>query len=581
MQSDTNQDWREGLLDRVRFVLFAVLAFSGFITLVASRTHSMFLIGAIATITSLALIFLIAARQISLVIRSLIVVAVTVCTAVFSYWGAGYLAGPAVTTTFALLTAALLFGRRAFVVLLVLFSTLPFIAAFLIWQGLWQGPPASDFDPTTPLTWIRTGLISIVMWGAAGFAVLFVKDTIEGNLAQKEAALSRLRAEEEARSRAEETAAQAQKLDAVGRLAAGIAHDFNNALLVVQGWNELRAGANETELEKEAGESIDKAVEQGAFLARQLLTFARKDVRTPRALSIDSIVADTAATLGRLLPANITLRVETESGETVYADEAQLQQVIINVAINSRDALPEGGEITIATRRSGPPDGWSPDNAQEMPAGWMAVDVADNGVGMDEQIRQLVFEPFFTTKERGQGTGLGLATSYGIIRQSGGHIAIDSTKGEGTTVTLYLPTIAAPPELAGQSPLEASAGSLPVRTFVVEDSPEALKFMTHMMENHGMSVTPAADGDAALEQLATDTRPYDFLVCDAVFPGAPMADVIDAFRRHSPDAPILICSGYVREGLAMSSLEGSKWDFLGKPFGIEEFNEKARALLEG
>ncbi len=580
MQTDKNLDWREGLLDRVRIVLFAVLAFSAFITVIAARTHSMLLIAAIATITSLTLIILIAARGISLFVRSLTVVVVIACTAIFSYWGAGYLAGPAATAAFALVIAALLFGRRAFITLLIVFSTMPFIAAFLVGQGFWEGPPSTDFDPQTPLTWVRTGLISIVMWGAAGFAVLFVKDTIEGNLAQKEAALSRLRAEEEARSRAEETAAQAQKLDAVGRLAAGIAHDFNNALLVVQGWNELRAGANETELEKEAGESIDKAVEQGAFLARQLLTFARKDVRTPRALSIDDIVADTAATLGRLLPANIMLHVETASGETVYADEAQLQQVIINVAINSRDALPEGGAITISTHRSEPPEGWSSDDNQEPPAGWVAVDVADNGVGMDEQIRQLVFEPFFTTKERGQGTGLGLATSYGIIRQSGGHISIDSTKGQGTTVTLYLPTTAAPPDSAGQSSLEPSTSKLPVRTFVVEDSPEALKFMTHMMENHGMSVTAAADGDAALEQLAADSEPYDFLVCDAVFPGAPMADVIDAFRRHSPDAPILICSGYVREGLAMASLEGSKWDFLGKPFGIEEFNEKARALLK-
>ena len=200
---------------------------------------------------------------------------------------------------------------------------------------------------------------------------------------------------------------------------------------------------------------------------------------------------------------------------------------------------------------------------------------------MDEQVRELVFEPFFTTKERGQGTGLGLATSYGIIRQSGGHIAIDSTQGQGTKVTLYLPTIAASPETAGASTTEAASSRLPARTFLVEDSPEALNFMIHMMENHGMSVTACEDGDVALERLAADSEPYDFLVCDAVFPGAPMSEVIDAFRQHSPDAPILVCSGYMREGLAMQSLEGSQWDFLGKPFGIEEFAEKARALLDG
>ena len=579
MQKDANTDWREGLLNRVRIVLFAVLAFSGFITLIAARTHSMYLIAAIATITSLSLIVLIASRRISLFVRSLTVVVVIACTAVFSYWGAGYLAGPAVTAAFALIIAVLLFGRRAFIALLVLFSTLPFLAALLIWLGVWQGPPATDFDPTTPLTWVRTGLMSIVMWGAAGFAVLFVKDTIEGNLEQKEAALSRLRAEEQARSLAEETAAQAQKLDAVGRLAAGIAHDFNNALLVVQGWNELRAGSDETNLEKEAGESIDKAVEQGAFLARQLLTFARKDIRKPRALSIDDVVADTGATLARLLPANIELRVDTASDETVFADEAQLQQVIINVAINSRDALPEGGEITISTCRSNAPDGWSPHDGQELPESWVTVEVADNGVGMDEQIRELVFEPFFTTKERGQGTGLGLATSYGIIRQSGGHIAIDSAPGRGTTVQLYLPTVAALPELTGTATSAATDNSVRARTFLVEDSPEALNFMIHMMENQGMSVTACADGDTALEQLAADAEPYDFLVCDAVFPGAPMSTVIETFRQHSPYAPILVCSGYMREGLAMQSLEGSKWDFLAKPFGIDEFAEKTRALL--
>ncbi len=580
MQENTNQDWREGLLNRVRIVLIAVLAFSAFITLVAARTHSMYLIAAIATITSLSLIVLIASQKVSLFARSLTVVIVIACTAVFSYWGAGYLAGPAATASFALVIAALLFGRRAFIALLVVFSLLPFIAASLIAAGIWQGPPASDFDPSTPLTWVRTGLISIVMWGAAGFAVLFVKDTIDGNLAQKEAALSRLRTEKEARDRAEETAAQAQKLDAIGRLAAGIAHDFNNALLVVQGWNELRSSANETDLEKEAGDSIDKAVEQGAFLARQLLTFARKDVRSPRALSIDDVVTDTSATLGRLLPANIELLVETSCGETVYADEAQLQQVIINIAINSRDALPEGGEITIRTRQSETPEGWTPQDGDESPEKWIALEVDDNGVGMDEHTREFVFEPFFTTKERGQGTGLGLATSYGIVRQSGGHITIDSSPGVGTKVTLYLPAIAAAPERAGAAESRSVSRSLSARTFLVEDSPEALNFMIRMMEGQGMSVTACADGDAALAQLAADDERFDFLVCDAVFPGAPMSAVIEAFRQHSPNAPILVCSGYMREGLAMPSLEGSQWDFLGKPFGVDEFVEKTRALLE-
>ena len=539
----------------------------------------MMTIGFIAMLTSLLLIGILSSSRIPLFGRSLATAIVVSLTALATYAGGGFLAGPATSMTFALVVVALLFGRSTFMAMLAFYALLPFVAALLVWQGYWDGPPIDDFDPTMPITWIRSGIISIVMWAAVGFSVLFVKDTIEGNLAQKDAALARLRAEEEARNRAEETAAQAQKLDAVGRLAAGIAHDFNNALLVVQGWNELRAGSNKTDFEKEAGESIDKAVQHGAFLARQLLTFARKDVRSPRALSIDHVVAETAATLGRLLPANIELRVDAASGETVFADEAQLQQVIINVAINSRDAMPEGGEITIGTRLSDAPKAWSPDDGQAAPSRWIAVEVTDDGVGMDEQIRELVFEPFFTTKERGQGTGLGLATSYGIVRQSGGHIAIQSAPGRGTTITIYLPAIAAEPDEESTATADAMSGDISARTFLVEDSPEALQFMTQMMEAHGMDVTARADGDSALQQLAADSESYELLVCDAVFPGAPMSEVLAAFRKHSPDAPILICSGYVQEGLAIPDLEDGQWDFLAKPFGIDEFIGKIRALL--
>ncbi len=583
----TDEDWREGLLARLRTLMFGILALGGLTTTVGARAEGMRTFGIIMIVISVVLIVILSSKRLSVLARSLASVFAFGGASFVSYFFAGILSGPAVAAALTVILAALLIGQRALIVTVVIFATLHLSLGAAVGLGVWEGPQPADLNPSDPIIWFRTGFTAIVVWMGIGFSVLFVVRTVERNLnrrqaamAEKDEALARLQTEiverqsaEKARREAELLATQAQKLDAIGRLAAGIAHDFNNALLVVQGWNDMRSETDRDDDDRDATRSIEQAVQQGAYLSKQLLAFARKDVRTPHYMSIDKLVDELANTLRRLLRAGIELRVNAKSGASVFADEAQLQQVMLNLVINARDALPEGGTINIEVRKTGAPEGASDHDD------WIVIEVRDDGVGMDEQVRGLAFEPFFTTKTRSQGTGLGLSTVFGIVKQSGGEVEIESTPDHGTTVSVYLPA-AEESQAEGESPATGEVERvIDARVLVLEDDPLALKLIMRSLERSGMTVTPAVDGDEALEKLGDVDEPFDMLCSDAVFPGASLAEVIAAFEQHSPGAGILICSGYVREELAIKGVESGVYGFLAKPFTRQDLIEKVEATL--
>ena len=506
--------------------------------------------------------------------KSVIIVASFGTASAITYIIMGFIAGPALTGAFALIVAGLLLGRTVFIGMLVALTTFLCVITALIAAGIWQGPAPTDLLPGDAGNWIRTGVVTIAIWTGLGFSILYVVSAIEGNLARHRAALSRLqqeiadrRAAESARREAEAIAHQAQKMEAIGQLASGIAHDVNNALLVIKGWNEIRARYDSEDTQREATHAIDSAAEHTAQLSRQLLTFARKEIRTPKYLYLEKLVSETVRTLRHIVGSKIDLRFESEDEGLVYADESQIQQLVFNLVINARDALGGEGKIRILIGRAGHEDIEWPAPADN---GWIALRVTDDGPGIDDEVRQRIFEPFFTTKQRGEGSGLGLSTVLGIAQQSGGHVDLQSEPGN-TVFTVLLPAADLTDIDASKMPFdELSDAAVPepqsLRVLIVEDDELARQMIRSMLTQAGNEVRDVANGDDALRVMQVDPAPFDVLCSDAVFPGASLETILDAFEKHSPDGCVLICSGYVPGELAVSKLESGEYAFLAKPF---------------
>ena len=572
-------DWRAALLERLRPVVVLLIFLGGLATLAGHRSEAMRVFGIILMFHSVLLVGLFWSRQISTHTKSVIAITSLAGASVTAYIIAGYLPGGVMTSAFVLVLALLLIGRKTFIALLVAFSLLVTGLTIAVSAGWWSGPALIDIDPADPTNWLRTGIVAIILWASLGFSVLFVVDTIERNLARRRAALNSLKKEvaerqaaERGRREAEAIAAQAQKLEAIGQLAAGIAHDFNNDLLVIQGWNETRAAADMEDGQREASVAIQRATDRASRLSRQLLTFARKDVRRPKFLYLGRLVDETAKTLQQLVGAHITVRIEAKQDNVIYADESQVQQMLINLVLNARDAIRKTGNIRISVRTVGhEPAGVSQGAARD----WVVLEVEDDGAGIGAEAKEHIFEPFFTTKEPGSGTGLGLAAVFGIVQQSGGHVEFSSDPGR-TVFSVYLPSVNI--ELGDANIASARSDiSIPdLRILVLEDDALARQIMVTFLERNGSEVVACADGDAALSLLEDDCPPFDILCSDAVFPGAPLEAVLEGFEKHSPAAAVLICSGYIQQELAIRKVESGEYTFLAKPFTGAELAEKIR-----
>ena len=382
----------------------------------------------------------------------------------------------------------------------------------------------------------------------------------------------------EAARPAEEPVHQSQKLEALGRLAGGIAHDFNNLLTVILGYSDLMSRYGADERAREVGREIQKAGERAAALTRQLLAFSRKQLQQPVVLDLNGLVRDLDTMLNRLIGEDVQFSTALHDGPLrVKADPGQLEQVLTNLVVNARDAMPRGGRLVISTAEA--PAETFGDSWQVGVEGLAVLTVTDDGCGMDEHTLKRLFEPFFTTKEVGKGTGLGLAMVYGIVQQNGGRIQVDSEPDRGSTFRVYLPLTAeeAPTPIA----VESAAPSAGKETILLVEDEEAVRLLaSRTLQAQGYNVLEAADGIAALTVCQRHLRSIDIVVTDVVMPQLSGVDLVQRLKVVRPRLKVLFVSGYTDSTVVRHGMEASKANYLQKPFTPDSLSRKVRQLLD-
>ncbi len=373
-----------------------------------------------------------------------------------------------------------------------------------------------------------------------------------------------------------------QKMEAVGRLAGGVAHDFNNLLTAITGYAELLLHElPEGSVAVADVQQIREATERGAALSRQLLTFSRRDVRAPEVLDVDRVVSSFENMLRRVIGEDIEFSVESDASGHVEADRGQLEQVLMNLVVNARDALPDGGRITVRTYDAKLQAPLRTRTGEVAPGAYVVVEIEDTGIGMSEELQAQIFEPFFTTKPAHKGTGLGLSTVLGIVQQGGGIIDVRSTPGGGTTFRIHLPASDRPSSPATPNP--GVAASSPARrhqtVLVVEDEPAVRNVLARALRSHGFEVVHVASGEAALARIAEGLS-FELLVTDVVMPGITGVVLAERVRRGHPDLPVVYVSGYANPHLASEQLERPNTTFLQKPFQPQSLLDAVERLLE-
>ncbi len=384
------------------------------------------------------------------------------------------------------------------------------------------------------------------------------------------------------RRKLEEQLAQVQKMDAIGQLAGGVAHDFNNLLMVISSYAELMmdALAPDSAL-RHHGEEILKAARRAADLTRQLLTFSRKQVQTLRVLDLNSVLQEFCKTLPRLIGEDMQLSLQL--GRELWpikADPVQIEQIVMNLATNARDAMPHGGQLSIETRNVELDEAYCRTQPDATPGEHILLAVSDSGSGIDPAILPHIFEPFFTTKEKGKGTGLGLATIYGIVKQSGGHITVHSEVAAGTTFKIFLPR--APAAVARAEPAARTSQQLRGNETVllVEDEDAVRESEREYLEQHGYTVLAAPNGLAALELAAGCGRAIHLLVSDVVMPGMSGGELGEKLVAQRPGLKVLYVSGYAETTVMQHGLAELDSRFLHKPFTLKALTAKIREVLD-
>jgi len=375
---------------------------------------------------------------------------------------------------------------------------------------------------------------------------------------------------------------QAQKMEAVGRLSGGVAHDFNNLLGVIIGYSEvLQERLEQTHPLRGSVDEILKAGRRAASLTRQLLAFSRLQVLDPKVLDLNAVVSDMEKMLRRLIQENIelTTRLDPAAGR-VKADQGQIEQIIMNLAVNSRDAMPQGGKLTISTANAELDETYAQSRAYPIQKGaYVCLTVADTGIGMDAATQARMFEPFFTTKEKGQGTGLGLSTVYGVVKQSGGYIDVVSEPGRGATFKIYLPRV--DEAIAEDKPqievLPAASGHETV--LLAEDELSLRQLTRNLLEMSGYTVLEAKDGAQAMELSRGFDGPIHLLLTDVVMPGMSGRSLAEKLTQQRPETKVLFMSGYTGQSFDGAGKLESGSQFLQKPFTRESLGRKVREIL--
>jgi PAS domain S-box-containing protein len=408
------------------------------------------------------------------------------------------------------------------------------------------------------------------------------------------------------RKRLEDELRHSQKMEAVGQLAGGVAHDFNNLLMLIQAHNEhLRDHLAADDPARKDALQIENAVTRAASLTAQLLTFSRKNVLRPKILDLNAVLADVGKMLHRLIGENIEVNIVPASlPARIKADPGQIEQVILNLAVNSRDAMPAGGKLTITARQVELDENDSR-NHEGAPAGkYVMLSVSDTGAGMDIETQAHIFEPFFTTKAPGKGTGLGLATVYGVVKQSDGWIWVDSKPGRGTTFQIYLPCVQESggeentvhetliekiPQHESQAPKESTSRSVPSSetspkgtetVMVVEDQDGIRDIVRESLRRNGYKVLIANDGDEALQMAGAYPDPIHLLITDLVMPNIGGRELAQRLTPQRPAMKVLFMSGYSEQSALEIEATSQSATVLQKPFSLEALARNVRRVLD-
>jgi signal transduction histidine kinase/ActR/RegA family two-component response regulator len=372
---------------------------------------------------------------------------------------------------------------------------------------------------------------------------------------------------------------QALKMEAIGRLAGGVAHDFNNLLTIIHGFSDLimdELGTDDPR--RRHAEKIANAARQASSLTYQLLAFSRKQLLAPVTLSVNSVITDLGRMLPRLIGEDIDLKIllSPETGN-VRADRGQLEQVVMNLTVNARDAMPKGGTLTIETSNTLLDDSYTRQHLSIIPGPHVMITVTDTGHGIDSETQSRIFEPFFTTKKEGEGTGLGLSTVYGIVKQSGGTIWVYSEIGKGTTFKVYLPRVHDTPDEPAARDAEFYRGTETI--LLVEDSDDVRKFAKITLEREGYVILEAKNALEAIQISESHQQAIDLLLTDMVMPGISGRELSDELISSRRDLKILLMSGYSDKAFSGSAPLAADTDFLQKPFTRDSLLRKVRESL--
>lgn len=455
------------------------------------------------------------------------------------------------------------------------------------WAGLRFGPLGS----TLVLAAVSAFAIAIAGMGIGPFATFPVEFTqfllfaflalgslsgllLAAIMAERDDALTkRLLLEEQLR--------HSQKMEAVGRLAGGIAHDFNNLLTAIIGYTEIVLTSLDPKDERRAdAEEIGRAAMRAADLTRQMLAFSRRQVLQPKIIDLNTALDKVEPMLRRVIGEDIVMTVTGKATSAfVRVDPGQVEQVVMNLVVNARDAMPQGGRLTVETADAMLDEAALADSAEARPGAYVMLSVSDSGIGMSPEVRARIFEPYFTTKDVGKGTGLGLSTAYGIVRQSEGHISVSSEIGLGTTFRVYLPRSEAPEQVAEVSGVEKMPDGTE-HILLVEDDPSVRRLSKELLNRLGYSVTEAASGRAGLALGSDDTRHFDLALCDVILGDMSGPAVAEALSALRPSIRVLYMSGYTDEAIVRTGVLDEGKPFLQKPFTPLQLAKKIRAVLD-
>ncbi len=383
------------------------------------------------------------------------------------------------------------------------------------------------------------------------------------------------------RKQLEDQFRQAHKMEAVGRLAGGIAHDFNNVLTIIRAQTEfLLADLPDDDVRRADVLEIQGAADRAAGFIRQLLAFSRRQLLQPEVLELNAVITGMESMVRRLVGEDVVLLTKLNPElPRVWADPGQLQQVILNLAVNARDAMPRGGSLLIETGVVELDEHYPRQHPSARPGRHVVLVVTDTGSGMDSATRSRVFEPFFTTKEPGKGTGLGLSTVYGIVKQTGGHIWLYSEIGRGTTFKLYFPLHQGPLQASEKTVRVLPASGAGATILVVEDEASVRSTVRRLLERHEYRVLEATNGQDALALITARSGEVDLILSDMVMPGMGGAELATRVRAFAPTLPILLMTGYTEEALARNGDRPLDQEIIEKPFTLHIVLEKVRTAL--